>query len=307
MADNMKNIHLDMVRVTEAGAVAASEHVGRGDKNAADRAATDAMIERFNKIDFSGNIVIGEGRKDGAPGLFVGDKVGNWSNPDVQYDIAVDPIEGTRPTALGGYEAISTLAVGSQNSLYSSETFYMKKLAMGPDFNKLNVSITEPLSDIVQKVSDFTGKPHHRIMVCMLDRPRHKEYVDTLRAFGCRIKLISDCDVSGAIASCVSESGIDFYYGIGGAPEGVISAAALKCMRGRFEGMLCEPDGRLIDSKVLGMEDLAKGDVVFCATGITSGSLLRGVSFPGGKPRTHSVLMRSESGTVRWLDSIHGN
>jgi len=304
----MKNIHLDMVRVTEAAAVSASEQVGRGDKNAADKAATDAMLDRLARIDFCGQIVIGEGKKDNAPGLFKGDVVGGLAGfVEPSYDIAVDPIEGTTPTSRGGYEAMSVMSIGYRNSLFSSDVFYMKKLALGPDLVRLNVSISEPLSDIVQKVSDFTGKQHHRITVCLLDRPRHKEYINTLRAFGCRIRLISDCDVSGAIASCVPESGIDFYYGVGGTPEGVITAAALKCMRGRFEGILCEPNGSLINDQVLQMEDLAKGDVVFCATGITDGSLLKGVRFPGGKARTHSVLMRSESGTVRWIESVHGN
>ena len=311
----LNGLHLDLIRVTEAAAVAASEHVGRGDKNSADHAATEAMRDRLGRIDFCGQVVIGEGKKDGAPGLFQGDLVGGFVGAsDPEFDIAVDPIEGTTPTSRGGYEAMSVLAVGYRGSLFSSDAYYMKKLAMGPELRGLNVSVEEPLSSIVQKVSDFTGKPHHRVTVCMLDRARHREYVDTLRAFGCRIKLISDCDVSGAIAACVPESGIDFYYGIGGAPEGVITAAAIKCMRGRFEGYLVAPESptpdanwKAIDGKTYGMEELAKGDVVFCATGITDGSLLRGVRFPGGRARTHSILMRSESGTVRWVDTQHGN
>lgn len=304
---NTKNLALDLIRVTEAAALAAAQYVGRGDKLAADGAATDAMRSRLNKIDFSGMVVLGEGIKDNAPGLFCGDQVGLHQGMDPQFDIAVDPIEGTTPTSKGGYEACSVIAVGNRGSLFSSECFYMRKLALGPSLSNCNISIHEPLEEIINKCCFVLGRPPAQLTVCMLDRPRHESDIILLRRLGCRIRLISDCDVSGAIASCVPDSGIDLYYGVGGTPEGVISAAALKCMRGQFQGMLVGSDGKLLDTKVYTMEDLASGDVIFCATGITDGSLLRGVRFTHGRPYTHSVLMRSESRTVRWIQAQHGN
>jgi fructose-1,6-bisphosphatase class II len=318
---NTKSLSLDLIRVTENAAIAAAHFVGRGDKHGADEAATKAMLNRLNTIDFSGEVVIGEGKKDDAPGLFKGNLVGSpclradKKTLTPQFDIAVDPIEGTTPTAKGGYEAMSVIAVGNKGCLFSSEDFYMKKLAVGPHIAKniLNrhqeclITVKDDLRMIVGTISSVCDIQPEKLTICILDRPRHDESIAELRELGCRIKLISDCDVSGAIATCVHDSGIDIYYGIGGAPEGVISAAALKCMRGYFQGMIVEKEGKPIDDKIYNMEDLAKDDVIFCATGITDGSLLRGVRFIDGKPHTNSVLMRSESGTVRWISAIHGN
>ncbi len=327
----MKPLHLEMVRVTEAAAIAASTQVGRGDKIAADQAATDAMKHRLNKINFAGKIVIGEGKKDDAPGLFTGDEVGaDWitvemSKKDVQddvfcttsgchwepqniYDIAVDPLDGTTQTAKGGYEAMSVMAVGDKGSLLESEGWYMKKLAVGPEIaRRVKLDITESVEDTIRKISLATAKDIKRVTACVLDRPRHQILIENLRSLGCRIKLIQDCDVSAAIATAIYNSGIDVYMGIGGAPEGVIGAAALKCLRGDFQGIMCDKEGNPQDFKTYYMEDLARGDVIFCATGVTDGSLLKGVRWTCSGPITHSILMRSESGTVRWIEAHHGN
>lgn len=306
----MKLINLDMVRVTEAAAIAASAWVGSGDKKNADKAATDAMRARLNSIEFTARIVIGEGIKDESAGLFAGEIVGLGPKKDpshASYDIAVDPIEGTRPTANSGPEALSVLAVAHKDALFSTHDFYMNKMAYGPSIaDKCTLSITDPLSRTISLVSQATGKDVTKIVVCLLDRPRHEKIVAQLRTLGVRIKLIQDCDVSAAIATCLADSGIDLLIGIGGAPEGVITACAIKCLRGVFQAQVVRPDG-LVDPKILHTEDLVKGECAFAATGITSGSLLRGVRYTPQGPVTNSVFMRSISGTVRWLTAYHGN
>jgi len=301
---------LELVRVTEAAAIAASKQVGRGDKNAADMAATEAMLHRLNKIDFSAQITIGEGKKDNAPGLFTGDKVGTgWNNTTNEiYNIAVDPLDGTTQTAKGGCEAMSVMAVGNQGSLLESEGWYMQKLAVGPEIAKrIKLNIKDDIENIIQTISLITAKDIKRVTVCILDRPRHNELIERVRKLGCRIKLIQDCDISAAIATAICDSGIDVYVGIGGAPEGVIGAAALKCLGGDFQGIICDKEGIKCESRVFEMEDLAKGDVIFCATGVTDGSMLKGVRWTRTGPVTHSLLMRSESGTIRWITAHHGN
>lgn len=304
----MKLLHLELVRVTEAAAIAASTQVGRGNKEAADYQATVAMRNRLNKTAFRGKIVIGEGEKDDAPGLFTGEEVGQLSEGLV-YDIAVDPLDGTTQTAKGGPEAMSVLAIGNTGCLLESEGWYMKKLAVGPEIaRRVKLDIKDDTEDIIRKVSLSLAKDVKRVTVCVLDRPRHKNLIDKLRNLGCRIKLIQDCDVSAAIATAIPDSGIDIYMGIGGAPEGVIGAAALKCLRGDFQGMMCDKEGKdIIDDRTYQIDDLAKGDVVFCASGVTDGSMLKGVRWTAGGPITHSLLMRSESGTVRWVVAQHGN
>lgn len=307
----MKPLHLEMIRVTESAAIAASTQVGLGDKIAADNAATSAMKQRLNKINFCGEIVIGEGIKDNAPGLFTGDKVGSgWDFENEEtFDIAVDPLDGTTQTAKGGYEAMSVMAIGSKGALLKSDGWYMHKLAVGSEISKrVKLDIREDVEEIIKKISLAIAKDIKRVTACVLDRPRHANLVERLRALGCRIKLIQDCDVSAAIATAICESGIDVYLGVGGAPEGVIGAAALKCLRGDFQGIMCDKEGNYTsDSVVYQMEDLAKGDVIFCATGVTDGSLLKGVRWTSSGPVTHSLLMRSESGTVRWINAQHGN
>lgn len=306
----MKDINLDMVRVTEAAAIAASAWVGSGDKKSADKAATDAMRTRLNSIEFCGRVVIGEGIKDESAGLFAGEAVGLLSKASGEkkvYDIAVDPIEGTRPTANSGPEALSVLGVAEKGCLFSTPEFYMNKFAYGPAISqKTTLSITDPLSKTIGLISQATGKDKNKIMVCVLDRPRHEKLIAELRSIGVRIKLIQDCDVSAAIAACLPDSGIDLLCGIGGSPEGVITACAIKCLRGAFQAQLVRKDGS-VDPRVYAIEDLVRGACAFSATGITSGSLLRGVRYVSEGPVTHSLFMRSISGTVRWITSTHGN
>ena len=305
----MKDINLDIVRVTEAAAIAASSWVGSGDKQAADKAATDAMRERLNAIHFIGRVVIGEGVKDKSSGLFSGEKVGGGRGklgPKV-YDLAIDPIEGTRPTVQSGPEALSVVAVAKKGALFSTGEFYMNKLAYGPKIAaKTRLSIQEPLSKTIKQVSQATGKQASKITACLLDRPRHEKLIAELREIGVRIKLIQDCDVSAAIATCLEDSGIDLLYGIGGAPEAVLTACAIKCLRGDFQAQIVKKEGS-IERKVYSMEDLVKGPCAFAATGITNGSLLRGVRYVPQGPVTNSVFMRSISGTVRWMTAYHGN
>lgn len=324
----MKNHHLDLVRVTEAGAVSAAQWVGRGDKEAADKAATEAMRERLDQIDCCAEVAIGEGKKDGSFGLFEGDIVGvakahyyasrNVGHPNYEqikdykpdYSIAVDPIEGTTPTAKGGYEAMSVIALGTHGCFFRTEAFYMDKLAFGWEVAKENPygpDLRRPIEENVMWVATTLEKPVNRVTVCLLDRPRHSDIVERLRKLGCRIKFITDCDVTACIATCVPNSGIDMYLGVGGAPEAVIAAAAMKCMKGKFQARVTDADGRPLDDRIYNTEDLAGGPVMFAATGITDGQLLRGVQFTGRGTVTHSITMRSESGTIRRITTEHGN
>lgn len=307
----MRDIHLEFVRVTEAAAIAASRWIGSGDKISADKDATEAMRDRLNQLPFSGVIAIGEGEKDKSYGLFAGERVGKLSREKGSqnvYELAIDPIDGTRPTVTSGPEAMSVLAVADAQALFSTDAFYMNKLAYGPDIaRKADLRLTDPLAKTVEKIAQATRKDVHKIMACLLDRPRHEKIVAELRRLGVRIKLIQDCDISGAIAACMPESGIDFQIGIGGSPEGVITACAMKCLRGGFQAQLAKSDGTILDDRVYGAEELVKGHCVFTATGVTDGSLLKGVRFSARGAVTHSVFMRSESGTIRWLEVQHGN
>jgi fructose-1,6-bisphosphatase II len=303
----MKMLGLDIVRVTEEGAIAASKWIGSGDKLEADKAATEAMRYRLNKMPFNGEIIIGEGIKDGSYGLYRGEIVGNYTNVD-SLDIAIDPVEGTRPTVNSGPEAMSVIAVAEKGNMFSVEDFYMNKLAFGPMIAKVvQLDINQPIEKIIQLISLATGKEVSNVMVCILDRPRHEETITRLRGMGVRIKLIQDCDVSGAIATCLPDRGIDLLYGIGGAPEAIITACAMKCLGGGFQAQIVDKDGKILDKQVFNHFELVRGDCVFAATGITDGSLLKGVRFTETGPVTHSVFMRSESGTIRWLTAYHGN
>jgi fructose-1,6-bisphosphatase II len=295
--------------VTEASAIEASAWIGSGNKEAADKAATEAMRDRLNQMDFAGKIVIGEGKKDHSYGLFEGELLGKFVKDPRQksYDIAVDPIDGTRPTVSSGPEAMSVIAVAEEGSLFSTPEFYMNKLAYGPGIAKVcDLHLTDPLKVTIAKVSKGIGKDISKIMVCILDRPRHEKMISELRSIGVRIKLIQDCDISGAIATCSGESGIDLLYGIGGAPEGVITACAMKCLRGGLQIQVVKKDCTLADPRVYTVDDLVKSHCVFAATGITDGSLLRGVRFFNHALLTHSIFMRSISGTIRWLTVSHG-
>ena len=305
----MKRINLDLVRVTEAAAIAASQWIGSGDKIAADKAATEAMRERLNQVNFTGRIVIGEGKKDKSYGLFTGERVGNPSPGSPVLDIAVDPIDGTRPTVTSGPEAMSVLAVGEQGGLFETGEFYMNKLAYGPAIaSKIKLNLKDPLAVTIEKVEKATGKEANKIKVCILDRPRHEKMIAELRGMGVRIQLIQDCDISGAIAACMPESGIDLLCGTGGAPEGVITACAMKCLRGGFEAQVIHQKTlEIADPKIYGIDDLARGECAFAATGVTDGSLLKGVRYTRRGAVTHSLFMRSESGTVRWITAHHEN
>ena len=307
----MRDVHLDFVRVTEAAAIAASAWIGSGDKLSADKAATQAMRERLNQMPFAGKIMIGEGEKDKSYGLFAGERVGRFAEDiyaQQTYELAIDPIDGTRPTVTSGPEAMSVLAVAEENALFSTEAYYMNKLAYGPYLaSKVKLELTDPLAKTVEKISKAIQKDVSKIMACILDRPRHEKIITELRKLGVRIKLIQDCDISGAIAACLPESGIDFQIGVGGAPEGVITACAMKCLRGGFQAQLAKNDGTILNPELYSANDLVKGHCVFAATGVTDGSLLKGVRFSNRGAITHSVFMRSESGTVRWLEAHHGN
>jgi fructose-1,6-bisphosphatase II len=303
----MRQFSLDLVRVTEAAAIAAAAWVGSGNKILADRDATDAMRDRLNSIDFCAMVQIGEGKKDESYGLFNGERVGaNKGEPE--FDIAVDPIDGTRPTVTSGPEAISVMAVGKTGSMFCTEEHYMHKLAYGPACAEQgDLNILDPLDVTLRKVSKATGKDLKKLIVCILDRDRHADSIAKMRALGVRIKLIQDCDISGAISACRPESGIDLCVGIGGAPEAVITAAAMKCLGGGFQAQIVNKKDLSLQPRVFHIEDLMKGDCTFVATGITDGSLLRGVRTTERGPLTHSIVMRSESGTMRFIEARHGN
>lgn len=314
----MRSINLDLIRVTEAAAIAAAHWVGSGRKEDADKAATLAIKNRLDQMEFAGVVAIGEGEKDRSYGLFEGEQVGRTKASTGQlihpmYDLAIDPIEGTTPTVTSGPEAISTLAVAGKDCMYRTKAYYMNKLAYGPHIKaNCDLHLDYPLDEIVEMVAKATNKSISEIMVCILNRPRHDKFIAELRAKGVRIKLIQDCDVSGAVAACMPDSGIDFLYGIGGAPEAVISAAAIKCMGGGFHGKEVEIDSNdkskwSYKGEELKINDLVKKECAFAATGITDGSMLRGVRFAERGPITQSVFMRSESGTVRWVTTNHGN
>jgi len=325
----MRHISLDLIRVTEAAAIAASQYIGSGNKLGADQVATDAIRNRLNKIDFGGKIVICEGIKDQSYGLLQGEHVGTKGleysdacksvssaadqmslekNRPYFYDLAIDPIEGTTPTVTGGPEAISTLAVSRENSLYATDYFYMKKLAYGRKLKeKVELHLNDSLSRIVQTVALALQKNVNQITVCILNRPRHDETIKQLRSLGVRIKLINDCDVSGAIAAALPNTGIDLLYGIGGAPEAILSACAIKCLGGEFLAQNIEKTSWSVRGNILRTNDLVKDDCVFVATGITDGSILNGVKHKNSKPITNSVFMRSSSGTIRWIKTHHGN
>jgi fructose-1,6-bisphosphatase II len=311
----MNELSMDLVRVTEAAAIAASAWIGTGEKEEADRAATEAMRDRLNRINFAARIAIGEGEKDKSFGLFCGEVLGaareNIGKPDVRtYEICVDPIEGTRPVVTSGPEALSVLGVADTSSaMMAFKEFYSLKIAYGPQIaRQVELYVDAPLAESICKASRALGKSVDRIVVCILDRPRHRGIIEELRRIGTRIKLIQDCDVSGAVATCLPDSGVDLYYGVGGTPEAVIAACAMRCLGGRIQVQLATNDGRpQPGGRIYMTEELVRGDCVFAATGITNGSLLRGVRYTPRGAVTHSVFMRSRSGTIRWLRTEHGN
>jgi fructose-1,6-bisphosphatase II / sedoheptulose-1,7-bisphosphatase len=307
-----RNLALEFVRVTEAAALAAGRFIGRGDKNAADQAAVTAMRGAFNAIDFDGEVVIGEGEMDEAPMLYIGEKVG--SGKGLAVDIACDPLEGTSITAKGGSEAIAVIAAAEKGHLLKAPDMYMNKIAVGPGARGA-IDITKSAAWNVREVAKALRKDVQDMMVIILDRDRHKDLIAEVRATGARIRLIGDGDVSAALATAQEESGIDILLGSGGAPEGVIAAAALRCLGGDMQGTLmfdsdeqktrAKTMGIADANKVYGLNDLAKGNVMFVATGVTRGSFLKGVRYFGGGAHTHSVVMRSETGTQRDIHAKH--
>jgi fructose-1,6-bisphosphatase II len=308
-----RNLALELVRVTEAASMAAARWVGRGDKNGADAAAVNAMRQLIGSVSMAGIVVIGEGEKDNAPMLFNGELVGDGTGPSV--DVAVDPIDGTTLCAKGMSNAISVLAVSERGSMYDpSAVFYMRKLVTGPEAAAV-VDITAPCGENLRRVAAAKGMAIADLTVCILDRPRHDELVREVREAGARIKFISDGDVAGAIMAMRQGTGVDLLMGIGGTPEGIITACAVKCLGGVIQGQLWPRDDEERDraiavghdlDRVLTTDDLVTGDnVFFCATGITDGELLRGVHYSPLGMQTHSIVMRSKSGTIRAVSSEH--
>jgi fructose-1,6-bisphosphatase II len=309
-----RNLALELVRVTEAAALAAGRWVGRGDKIAADQAAVDAMRLMIDSVSMAGTVVIGEGEKDEAPMLYNGEGVGNGDGPGV--DVAVDPIDGTRLTAFGQPNALAVIALAERGSMFfPGPAVYMEKVATGSEAADA-IDVTAPPEENVRLVAKAKGMRPEEIGVVVLDRPRHEELIQRLREVGARVLLITDGDVAGAIAAARTErSGIDLLVGVGGTPEGVIGASALKCLGGAMQGRLYprndEERAKLLEAgfdveTVLTTDDLVSGnDVFFAATGITTGSLLRGVEYTEGGAFTHSMVMRSRSGTVRYVEAEH--
>jgi fructose-1,6-bisphosphatase II / sedoheptulose-1,7-bisphosphatase len=304
---------LEMVRVTEAAAIAASSLIGRGDEKAADAAAVEAMRAAFNGLEFDGTVVIGEGERDEAPMLYIGEKVGRGTGPKI--DIALDPLEGTTITAKHGPNALAVLAIAEEGGLLNAPDVYMDKLAIGPGYERGLVSLDRTPTENVCALAKAKGVDPHEIIACVLDRPRHEKLIAELRQIGCGIMLIPDGDVAGVIAVTDPDTTIDIYMGSGGAPEGVLAAAALACVGGQFQGRLLfrNEDERARARKwgvtdldrIYQLEDLVKGDAIFAATGVTDGSLLQGVKRRTSGITTESVVMRASSGTVRWVRGQH--
>lgn len=308
-----RNLALELVRVTEAAAMAAGRWVGRGDKNGADGVAVNAMRVMISTIGMQGVVVIGEGEKDNAPMLYNGEEVGDGTGPEC--DVAVDPIDGTTLTAKGMTNAVSVLAVAPRGTMFDpSSVFYMDKLVAGPEAAEV-VDIRQSVADNVHAVAKAKGSSASDVTVVVLDRPRHAELVEEIRATGARIKFISDGDVAGAIMAARPDTGIDLLLGVGGTPEGIITACAMKCLGGTIQGKLWPTDDaerqRAVDAgldldAVLTTDELVTGDdCFFVATGITDGELLRGVRYRSGGATTHSLVMRSRSGTIRSITSEH--
>jgi fructose-1,6-bisphosphatase II / sedoheptulose-1,7-bisphosphatase len=307
---------LEMVRVTEAAAIAASSLIGRGDEKSADHAAVEAMRRAFDDLAIDGTVVIGEGERDEAPMLYIGEKVGGAQGTGPKIDIALDPLEGTTITAKAGPNALAVLAAAEHGNLLNAPDVYMDKLAVGPGYPDGIISLDKSPTENVKAVAAAKGVAPNEIIVCVLDRPRHAELIAELRSLGCGIQLIPDGDVAGVIATTNEDTNIDLYMGSGGAPEGVLAAAALRCVGGQFNGRLLfrNEDERsrarkwgIEDlNKIYRLEELAKGDCIFAATGVTDGSLLDGVKRrKDGTMTTHTVVMRASSGTIRWVKGEH--
>lgn len=305
----MYDLALELGRATEAAALAVLPHLGRGDKEAIDRAATDALRERLNDLEFAGRIVIGEGKKDGAPGLFAGERVGRGTGEMLPCDLAVDPIDGTGEAARGGVDSLAVLAAGDAGSLFATSAYYMHKVAIGPRLApRLQALardwVTLPTNRLIEALAAAARKRPPDLTICLLDRPRHARMLAELRRAGCRV-LLRNCDVAASVAVGMPDSEIDACIGISGAPETVLSACALKCLGGAIQAALAEPDAASSHGPVLSMNDLVHGDAVFAATGITAGCLVPGIVHDQEHTITHSLLLSSRDGTIRRLETHH--
>ncbi|WP_291202652.1 class II fructose-bisphosphatase [Hyphomonas sp.] len=300
-----------MVRVTELAAIAASKEVGRGDEKKADAAAVDAMRSAFNEVDFKGRVVIGEGERDEAPMLYIGEEVGTGKGPEI--DIALDPLEGTTLTAKAMANACAVLAIAPRGGLLYAPDTYMDKIAIGPGYPDGLVSLDASPAENIKALAKAAKRKVEEMTVCVLDRPRHQDIIDSLRSAGARISLITDGDVAGVIATTDPATGIDMYVGQGGAPEGVLAAAALKCVGGQMFGRLvfrnddekkrAARTGITDFGKTYSLHELASGDTVFCATGVTNGTMFDGVAYKNGRVHTHTLVMTSTDGMVRYVRS----
>ncbi len=307
-----RNLALETVRVTEAAALAASRLMGRGDEKAADQAAVNAMRQSLNALDINGTVVIGEGERDEAPMLYIGEEVGA-GGPAI--DIALDPLEGTTITAKGGQNALAVIAMAEAGNFLNAPDTYMNKIAVGGGLPDDLVDLDESPATNLKNLAKAKQVDVSDLVACILDRPRHQEIIAKVREAGARIMMIGDGDVSGVMATSERNSGVDIYMGTGGAPEGVLAAAALRCIGGQFQGRLVfrnDDEKRRADKwgitdydRKYSLHELASGDVMFAATGVTDGSMLRGVRRFHGGATTHSVVMRSKSGTVRYVEAHH--
>lgn len=308
-----RSLTLELVRVTEAAALSTARWMGRGLRNEADDAATTAMRNVFDTIPMQGKVVIGEGEMDEAPMLYIGEELGTGDGPEV--DVAVDPLEGTNIVARGTWNALSVVAIADAGNLLNAPDMYMKKIAVGPE-SVGKVDINASTADNIKAVAKAKDKEVEDVLVVVLNRPRHEQLIDEIRATGARIKLIQDGDVAAAINTAFEKTGVDMLLGVGGAPEGVLAAVALKCLGGEIQGqLLASNDDEIARCKRMGISDLDRvyymddfvsgDDAIFAATGVTDGELLQGVQFKGKHATTQSVVMRTKSGTIRFIDGKH--
>ncbi|MDG2166187.1 MAG: class II fructose-bisphosphatase [Alphaproteobacteria bacterium] len=306
-----RNLAIELVRVSEFAALAASKHIGRGNEKAADQAAVDAMRKCLNSLTISGTVVIGEGERDEAPMLYIGEEVGAGGP---QLDIALDPLEGTAITANGGENAMAVIALAQKGGFLNAPDVYMKKISANTQNQKI-ISLQQDLKSNIKELAQFKKVNIEDLVICILNRERHIEDIEVIRSSGARIKMIDDGDVSAVIASVINSSNIDMYYGIGGAPEGVLAAAALQCLGGSIEGQLIfYNDQEILRAKKTGiddldkfysLDDLAHGDIMFSATGVTDGTMLKGIKITKNYAETHSIVMRSKTGTIRHINGEH--
>ena len=308
-----RNLTIEIVRVTEAAAIAASKLMGRGDEKAADQAAVDAMRQALNKLTIDGRVVIGEGERDEAPMLYIGERVGCPPGPKV--DIALDPLEGTTITAQGGQNALAVVAMADSEGFLHAPDVYMEKIAIGPNLPPNTVDLDRSVEGNLMRLAAAKDLAIKNLAICVLNRPRHQAIIEAIRATGARIYLINDGDVSGVIATTQPDSGIDMYIGTGGAPEGVLAAAALQCTGGQMQGRLIfRNDDEVARARRCGIEDLnrkylldelAHGDIMFSATGVTPGAMLDGVRYDSLGIKTQSIVMRSQTKTIRKIETHH--